>query len=76
MKVGDLITTIYQRVSVREPTLGWAVKWHEISCDEIGLVLNRPIENEYTTLVLFGDKLYYILPREFRVVSSGQNVAD
>ena len=69
MKIGDLVTTIYQRVSVRCPTPGWMVKWHDITCSDIGLVLSPPIENEYTTLVLFGEKLYYILPREFMVIS-------
>lgn len=70
MKVDDLVVTVYQRVSVRYPTPGGAVKWHDISCEEIGLVVRMGIENEYTTLALFGEKLYYILPREFRMVSN------
>lgn len=70
MKVGDLVVTIYQRVSVRVPTEGWMVRWHDISCEEVGLVVRTGTENEYTTLALFGEKFYYILPREFRVISN------
>ena len=71
MKVGDLVVALSPRVSVRSPTLGWRTgHWHDASCEKIGLVVSQPIENEYTTLVLFGEQLYYILPKDFRVLSN------
>jgi hypothetical protein len=79
MKVGDLIqrstSTLETFVLEDQPhknNRGKSFinrKWKKVSSEDIGLITFIEEDSRgFTTLVLFGEQLYWILPREFKVL--------